>query len=110
MTFLGEALVLLGAILTLLASIGVVRFQDVFARMHALAKATTAGVLFALVGAACTMSNANDATSIVFAAILQIVTNPVASMMLTRATYVAEGVPFAIDAVDELARDNDGTG
>ena len=104
---IGEALVLLGALLTLLAAIGVVRFRDVFARMHALSKATTAGVILALVGAAVTMSNANDATSIIFAAVLQVVTNPVSSVMLARAAYHAEGVPVAIQAVDELAPDLD---
>jgi multicomponent Na+:H+ antiporter subunit G len=103
----GEALVLLGALLTLLAAIGVVRFDDVFARMHALSKATTAGVLVALVGAAATMASANDATSMIFAAVLQVVTNPVSSVMLARATYLAEGVTVSIDAVDELAPDLD---
>jgi multicomponent Na+:H+ antiporter subunit G len=103
----GEALVLLGALLTLLAAIGVVRFEDAFARMHALSKATTAGVLVALVGAAATMASANDATSMIFAAVLQVVTNPVSSVMLARATYLAEGVTVSIDAVDELAPDLD---
>lgn len=103
----GEALVLLGALLTLLAAIGVARFRDAFARMHALSKATTAGVLLALLGAAATMSNANDATSMIFAAVLQVITNPVSGVMLARATYLAEGVPVEIHATDELARDLD---
>jgi multicomponent Na+:H+ antiporter subunit G len=107
MQLVGEALVLLGALLTLLAAIGVVRFQDVFARMHALSKATTAGALVALLGAAAVMPSANDATSMIFAAVLQVVTNPVSSVMLARAAYLAEGVPVSIDAVDELAPDLD---
>jgi multicomponent Na+:H+ antiporter subunit G len=107
MQHVGEALVLVGAVLTLLASIGVVRFGDVFARMHALAKATTAGVLVALVGAAITLPSFNDATSMVFAAVLQLITNPVSSMMLARATYVAEGIPVDVDTIDELAPDLD---
>jgi multicomponent Na+:H+ antiporter subunit G len=102
---IGEALVLLGALLTLLAAIGVVRFRDAFARMHALSKASTAGVLAALLGAAITMHSANDATSMIFAAVVQVVTNPVSGVMLARATYLAEGVPVSIDAVDELAPD-----
>ncbi len=102
---IGEALVLLGALLTLLAAVGVVRFQDTFARMHALAKATTAGVLLALVGGAITLPNANDLTSMLFAALVQVGTNPVSSMMLTRATYLAEGIPVELDTIDELAPD-----
>lgn len=107
MQLIGQALVLLGALLTLLAAIGVVRFHDVFARMHALAKATTAGVLVALLGAAAAMPNANDATSMIFAAMLQVVTNPVSGVMLARATYLADGITIEIDAIDELAPDLD---
>lgn len=103
----GEAFVLLGALLTLLAAIGVARFQDAFARMHALSKATTLGVLAALVGGAVTLPSANDTTSMIFAAVLQIVTNPVSSVMLARAAYLAEGIPVELDAVDELAPDLD---
>lgn len=101
----GEVFVLLGALLTLLAAMGVVRFQDPFARMHALSKASTAGVLAALVGGAVSLKTANDATSMIFAAVLQIATNPVSSVMLARATYMAEGIPIEMDAVDELAPD-----
>ena len=104
---IGEALVLLGALLTLLAAVGVVRFHDTFARMHALAKATTAGVLLALVGGAITLPDANDFTSMLFAGLVQVATNPVSSMMLTRATYLAEGIPVELDTIDELAPDLD---
>lgn len=103
----GEVLVLVGALLTLLAAIGVVRFGDVFARMHALSKATTAGVLLALVGAAITLPSFNDATSMIFAAALQLITNPVSTVMLARATYVADGIPVEVDTIDELAPDLD---
>ena len=40
-----ELLLLAGAVLILLAGVGVVRFDDVLARMHALTKASTLGVL-----------------------------------------------------------------
>lgn len=101
----GEALVLLGALLTLLAAVGVVRFRDVFARMHALSKATTAGVIAALGGAAMTLSTSNDITSMLFAAALQVITNPVSGIMLARATYVADGIATDVDTVDHLATD-----
>ena len=102
---IGEALVLLGALLTLLAAMGVVRFGDVFARMQALAKATSLGVLIALVGAAVTLPHLYDMTSLFIAAAIQMVTNPLSSMMLTRATYHAEGIPVEVDTIDELAAD-----
>ena len=63
-----ELLVLVGALLTLLAGVGVVRFDDVFARLHALSKATTLGFLLVLIGAAIALSDPNDITSLVLAA------------------------------------------
>ena len=56
-------LALLGATLTLLAAVGVVRFPEVMARMHALTKASTLGVVLVLVGGAVTLNHPNDVTS-----------------------------------------------
>ena len=64
MDTVGQALVLLGCALTLLAAIGVLRFSDVFIRMHALTKASTLGLLLALLGAAVVMDHPNDITSL----------------------------------------------
>ena len=49
---IAEAMVLCGAVLILLAAVGVVRFDDVLTRMHALTKASTLGLLLVLIGAA----------------------------------------------------------
>jgi multicomponent Na+:H+ antiporter subunit G len=87
---MGELLALAGSIFILLAAIGVVRFEDVLARMHALAKASTLGVLLMLAGAAIALPDLNDITSVVLAALCQLLTSPPASNMLSRATYLAE--------------------
>lgn len=102
---IGELLVLGGALLTFLAALGMVRFGDVFARMHALTKASTAGALLVLIGAAITLTHPNDVTSLILAAVLQVITSPVAANMVSRATYGAEGIHLEIDALDELGRD-----
>lgn len=102
---IGEALALAGALLTLLAAIGVVRFPDVLARMHALTKASTVGFVLVAVGAALNLPTANDSTSALLAAGLQILTLPVAANLLSRSTYRAEGIPNRVDSVDELERD-----
>jgi multicomponent Na+:H+ antiporter subunit G len=100
---MAELLVLLGAVLTLLAGIGVVRFDDVFARMHALTKATTLGLLLVLLGAAIALHDPNDITSLVLAAVLQLLTSPVGTGLLGRAAYRAEGLSPRVDTVDQLA-------
>lgn len=107
-TFVGEAALLAGSLLIVLAAIGVVRFPDPLTRIHALAKASTAGVTLALVGVALTMSRVNDVMSLLFAAALQAATNPVASTLLARAIYDAEGIPSDVDRLDELDVDADG--
>ncbi|HEX4777230.1 MAG TPA: monovalent cation/H(+) antiporter subunit G, partial [Acidimicrobiia bacterium] len=81
---IGEALALAGSVLVLIAAIGVVRFDDVLARMHALAKASTLGVLLLLAGAAVSLRHANDVTSVALAALAQVLTSPPASNMLSR--------------------------
>ena len=62
--------------LILLAAVGVVRFGDVLSRMHALTKASTIGVLLVAVGSAFVLPTANDVTSALAAALLQLLTLP----------------------------------
>lgn len=86
---IGEVVILIGSVLILISAIGVIRFPDALTRMHALSKASTLGVSLALAGAALAMSRLDDVMSLTFAAGLQAFTNPVASTLLTRATYYA---------------------
>ncbi len=99
----GEIALLGGALLILLAAVGVVRFPDALTRMHALSKASTLGVSIALIGAAVARTDINDITSLLFATVLQAATNPVSSTLLMQATYYAEGIANRVDTVDELA-------
>ena len=98
---IGELLALVGATLVLLSAIGVVRFTDVLARLHALAKASTLGVLLILMGVAVNLHDLNDLTSIVLAGVLHLLASPPASNMVSRAAYLAEGI--GSDAIDERA-------
>jgi multicomponent Na+:H+ antiporter subunit G len=96
---IGELLALVGAVLVLLSAIGVVRFSDVLARLHALAKASTLGVLLLLLGAAVNLRDVNDITSVVLAGVLHLLASPPASNMVSRAAYLASGLPGG--SVDE---------
>jgi multicomponent Na+:H+ antiporter subunit G len=97
----GEVIMLVGALLVLLAAIGVIRFDDVLARMHALAKASTLGVVLLLAGAAISLHHANDITSLVLAAVIQLLASPPAANLLSRATYRADHIPRRLDVIDE---------
>lgn len=88
---LGEALVLAGALFVLLAGIGGLRFPDALARMHALAKGSTLGLLLILGGAALNLATVNDVTSAVLAGIVHVLASPPASNMVSRATHLVTG-------------------
>ena len=100
---IGELLALLGSVLMLLSALGVLRFGDPLARMHALAKGSTLGVLLILFGAATNLPDVNDITSAVLAGILHVVTSPPASNMVSRAVYLAYGMAHENEIVDEGA-------
>jgi multicomponent Na+:H+ antiporter subunit G len=100
---MGEAVLLLGAVLVLLGAVGVLRFPDALARMHALTKASTVGVVFVAIGAALVLTNANDITSALGAALLQLLTLPISASLIARSTYLARDTPTHVDVTDELA-------
>ena len=99
---IGEAIVLFGAVLTLLAAIGVVRFPDTLSRMHALTKASTSASCWSRSAPASTLTTANDITSVLLAAGLQLFTLPVAANLIAHSTYWAAGIPVQLDGDDEL--------
>lgn len=104
----GEILGLIGAVLVALSALGVVRFGDLFSRMHALAKGSTLGILLIFTGAALRATDVNAVTTIVLAAIVYIVTLPPASNVISRAAYRARdsdeavGIPRSTTARDEV--------
>ena len=100
---IGELLTLVGAVLVFLAGLGLVRFGDPLARMHALAKASTLGLLLVLAGAAVNLPTLNDVTSAVLAGILHVLASPPASNMVSRAVYLAGGLGHGSEVIDEGA-------
>lgn len=85
---IGQAVALLGSALVLIAGIGVVRFRDPMSRLHALTKASTLGVVLVFLGAAMFLDRANDWTSLLLAAALQLVTSPISAGLISRSTYL----------------------
>ena len=104
MTVVAEVLLVSGTALILIAAIGVIRFRDVLARMHALAKATTLGLVLVLLGATVGIDDVHAATFAFLAGVLQLLTTPVSSNLMARATYRAEGIPKHLDDRDEARR------
>lgn len=101
--FIARLLLLFGCSLILLAGVGIVRFGDVYARMHAAAKAPTLGILAIAIGVAMSVRTAAATFTVLLVVVLQLVTGPVGSHLLGRSTY--RRVQSSVDTIDELGRD-----
>jgi len=82
------ASVIVGSVLVMLAGLGVLRFPDLFSRMHAATKATTLGL--GLIGVAAALAVDGVAGRVVVAVAAVFVTAPAAAHMVARATYRPE--------------------
>jgi multicomponent Na+:H+ antiporter subunit G len=102
-----EVLLVLGCALILVAAIGVTRFQDALARMHALTKATMLGLVLVLLGATIGIDDVNAATFAGLTVALQVLTTPVSSNLIARATYRAEQQPGGPAADDPEIDDSE---
>jgi multicomponent Na+:H+ antiporter subunit G len=104
-TGLGEALLVAGAAWAVVAAAGVLRFDDVYGRMHAATKSTTLALLVVLAGAAAALGG-TDAAKLALVGLLVLVTAPVGAHLMGRAVHRTPGsARIRIDTVDELAAD-----
>ncbi len=94
-------LALLGAAFVMLAGLGALRLGDVYARMHAITKASTIAVV--LIGTAGAISLDDGRWKVVLASVLLFITAPSAAHLIGRAAYGAEGIDLRIDGSDDLA-------
>ncbi|MEV5447103.1 monovalent cation/H(+) antiporter subunit G [Streptomyces sp. NPDC052644] len=99
-----------GALLSLAAGIGVLRFPDVLDRMHAATKPQVLGMLLLLLGLALRLRSAADLGMILLVGVFQLATAPVAAQMIGRAAYRSGRVDRSLLDVDELAGDPPRTG
>jgi len=98
----GWCLVLAGVALTILGGIGLVRFPDVFSRMHAATKPSCLGVLLVCGGVALVLDDGGDRAMLLLVAALQLVTAPVAAHMVGRAAYRDRAPVLSTFVVDDL--------
>ncbi len=95
-------LVLIGAVFILLAGIGMVRFPDVYMRMHAATKAGTLGAGVILIAVAVDAGQLDVTLKAIVGVLFLIITAPIGSHLLGRAAYCS-GVPLAeASVIDEL--------
>lgn len=86
---LGGGLLILGAIFTLLAAVGVVRLPDLYTRMHAASKAGAVGGGLILLAVALVSMDAAVILRAIIGVIFVLLTTPVSAHLLARASYIA---------------------
>jgi len=98
-------LVLSGSTLALTASLGVVRFPDTLARMHAATKPQVLGLLLVLAGAAVRLRGNVDIGMIVLTSMFTLITAPVIANRVSQLAYREQWVRDDLLTVDDLKED-----
>lgn len=98
-------LIVIGAFLALVAAIGLQRFDDVLARMHAATKPATLGLLLIVVGSSLVLWEPGSVLKLILVISLQLVTAPVGAHLVGRAAIrsgQASPDTFFDEGTDEL--------
>ena len=96
---------LAGAFLVFAAGVGVLRFPDLLARMHAATKPQALGLILVLLGLALRLRSGGAVWALVLVALFQMLTAPVAAHMVGRAGYRTGKIRDDLLVVDELTAD-----
>ena len=98
------ATMIVGTFLVLIASIGLVRFPDVFCRMHAAGKAGTMGISLIIVSSVICFAGVDNSILVrgLLAIFFQFLTTPTATHLLARSSYIRNYSLTDRTVVDEL--------
>ncbi len=100
--YIAGLLILIGALFTLLAAIGILRLPDLYTRMHAASKAGPVGSGLILVAVAVVSFDASISLRALVGVAFILLTTPVAAHLLARAAYIAGYKPSAITEINDL--------
>jgi multicomponent Na+:H+ antiporter subunit G len=99
--------VVLGGALSLVAGVGVVRFSDALARLHAGTKPQVLGLICIVIAVALSARSWSALLLLIPVVLFQLLTQPVAAHMIGRAGYRTKNLRTDLLVVDELADDVD---
>ncbi|MFK7902126.1 MAG: monovalent cation/H(+) antiporter subunit G [Nitratireductor sp.] len=100
--YIAGSLIILGSFFALVASLGLLRFPDVYSRMHAASKAGTVGSGLMMIALA--VASADLATSLraIAGIVFLLLTAPIAAHLLARASYKAGYKLWSGTIVDQM--------
>lgn len=94
---------LIGTFFIFSSAVGIIRFPDIFTRLHAATKAPTLGITAILIAAFLYLFMVEGLVSgkLLLAILFIMLTSPVAGHMLSRAAHKADGKPYLKNRKDE---------
>lgn len=98
----GTVSIVLGVVLALVASIGLLSLPDVLSRMHAATKPQVVALLLVVLGGALHLRTSVDVWMLVLVGAFQLVTAPVTAHVVGRLAHRGEGIRRDLLHVDEL--------
>jgi multicomponent Na+:H+ antiporter subunit G len=101
-SYISGVFLIVGAIFSLTATIGVLRFPDIYTRLHAAAKAGPVGAGFVLLAVAVAALDAATALRAIIGIVFLVLTAPVAAHLLARAAYLAGVAPDTLTKINDL--------
>lgn len=93
--------ILFGAFFVLTAAIGVVRFPDLYSRLHASSKLVTLGSAGIFLGVAFALNDAAAFTRLAAVLLFQFLTTPLSAYLIAQAAYLRGLPPILTGGVDE---------
>ena len=100
--YIAGVLLLVGALFSLLAAIGILRLPDLYARMHAASKAGTMGSGLTLIAIAVIAFDGPVILRALVGVVFLLLTTPVSAHLLARAAYVVGYRPATEMKIDDL--------
>lgn len=102
MSYAADLIILIGALFALLGALGVLRFPDVYTRLHAASKAGPLGVGLILVGAGLHSGEPLIVLRVVLGLLFLILVSPIAAHLLSRAALRSGLPPSTSSSINEF--------
>ncbi|RJF69104.1 Na+/H+ antiporter subunit G [Deinococcus cavernae] len=93
--------ILIGAFFVLTSAIGIVRFPDLYSRLHASSKLVTLGSAGIFLGAALSFQDSAAFTRLLAVLIFQFLTTPLTAYLIAQAAYLRGLPPHLPGGIDE---------
>lgn len=103
MDTVGAVIVLIGACFTLISAIGLHRFDDMFARMHAAGKASTLGLDLILLGVAFRFADGGTSAKLFIVGVVSLIAVPAGVHLIGRAAHRSGTEVGRSTVIDDLA-------